>query len=293
MKKKFVILLIVFASYSVKVDAQVSFLGFNHPICASPMTDVYTYSNYNLSHGGGFSIYRNGIGVYSSWSPWGAVHCIDLIFINDSTGFLVTTSQSHTGISKTTDYGLNWTLVGHAGPYLGLYIIDANYGYVVHYHSNTTVLVNSFSDVSTPSNIIFDSTLNDDIYIVDSIPNCITCNVDSLNITVANNFDTATYHIGLKCRNIGIDFWGLGANSLEIYPNPGVGKFNITIPDELFNDGNLFLNIYSYGGKLIRKVFLEMPEDRIELNLIGEAKGIYQVKLGNLSKSYSGKIIIQ
>src|SRR5687767_7087437 len=104
---------------SQKAQAQPGFIGFDTTICGSPMTDSYSFSNWSSGMGSGtiygFTIYRNGSPVYSmSGSMSGSVYGAELIFINDSTGFMAyrVAGYGHQ-LKKTSDYGTSWTLIGN------------------------------------------------------------------------------------------------------------------------------------------------------------------------------------
>jgi hypothetical protein len=81
--------------------------------------------------------------------------------------------------------------------------------------------------------------------------------------------------------------------SLHIYANPTTGKCNITVPDDLANERYLELVIYDNTGRVLQQKVLEMHEGTIRVNLEAEAKGIYQVTLGNGKKRYSGTIVFE
>jgi len=83
------------------------------------------------------------------------------------------------------------------------------------------------------------------------------------------------------------------ANALHIYANPNKGTCNITIPDELLNEQNLVLTIYDVSGKIIQQQQLQIEQEKININLEAEAKGVYNVTLGNKIKVYSGKIVFE
>jgi len=81
--------------------------------------------------------------------------------------------------------------------------------------------------------------------------------------------------------------------SLLIYANPSQGKCTITVPDELFNENNLTLNIFDHNGKLVQQKNLVMHNGSIKVNLDQEARGIYHVSLSNGEKTYNGKIVFE
>jgi hypothetical protein len=80
---------------------------------------------------------------------------------------------------------------------------------------------------------------------------------------------------------------------LIIFANPTTGKCNITVPDDFMNEKNLTLCIFDNTGKRIQQKTLEMDEGKIRVDLEEEAKGIYNVTLGNGKKVYGGRIVFQ
>jgi hypothetical protein len=80
---------------------------------------------------------------------------------------------------------------------------------------------------------------------------------------------------------------------LHIYANPTTGKCNITVPDDLANERYLELGIYDNTGRVLQQKVLEMNDGTIKVNLEAEAKGVYQVTLGNEKKRYSGTIVFE
>ena len=85
----------------------------------------------------------------------------------------------------------------------------------------------------------------------------------------------------------------LNNNTLVIYANPNKGTCNIKVPEVLLNEQNLVLNIYDTNGKLIQQQPVQVQEEKIKINIEAEAKGIYNVTLGNSKKTYSGKIVFE
>ena len=132
---------IVFAFFflcvTLKMSAQITFLGFDQPFCPDPMTNTYTYTNYSSGSGSsaiyGYKIFRNGTLAYSDGgSMSGALTCYDLKFINDSTGFIVIQSGGGVTLRKTSNYGVSWVNSGSTAPsYLGLYVLNQYFAYLV------------------------------------------------------------------------------------------------------------------------------------------------------------------
>ncbi len=93
--------------------------------------------------------------------------------------------------------------------------------------------------------------------------------------------------------SINIRHGNTNTNQLLIYANPNTGKCNITVPDEFLKEENLTLQIFDNNGKLIQQQNVVMEEEKIKINLEAEAKGVYNVTLGNKKKSYGGKILFE
>jgi len=89
------------------------------------------------------------------------------------------------------------------------------------------------------------------------------------------------------------DIRKLENNQLIIYANPTSGICNVTIPDEFQNEKQLTLLIYDNSGKLIQNIPVILNDDKVQINLQEEAKGIYNAILSNGKKSYSGKIVFE
>jgi hypothetical protein len=81
-------------------------------------------------------------------------------------------------------------------------------------------------------------------------------------------------------------------NQLLIYANPTTGKSNIIVPDDFRNEKNLLLRIFDSHGKVIEKIPIEVSDQKISIDISGEARGIYYVILSNGKKNYSGTIIL-
>ncbi len=83
------------------------------------------------------------------------------------------------------------------------------------------------------------------------------------------------------------------SNELVIYANPTLGKCSITIPEEFRTEKNLLLKIFDHSGKIIQQVPVTLSEETVQVDLEEEAKGVYNVTLGNGRRIYSGRIVFQ
>ncbi|MCX6304368.1 MAG: T9SS type A sorting domain-containing protein [Bacteroidetes bacterium] len=82
-------------------------------------------------------------------------------------------------------------------------------------------------------------------------------------------------------------------NQLTIYANPTTGRCTITIPEEFMHEQQLTLQVFNLIGKLVEKMMVTLVEGKIRLNLEAQAKGIYQVSLGNGERVYVGKVVFE
>ncbi len=241
--KKLTIILLCF--FYVNLFSQISCIGFSSPICVQTTTNVYSFSNYSNGTGGsytgGFNVYRNGTLVYNiSGSLSSSAFASRIITVNDSTVFLVYryAGSNYTELQKTNDYGATWHGIGYGDrTYLGLYVVNLNFAYLVTcplQGNGNSVTVSKCSDVVVPQNLfIKDLSLNSDKYVMDTILNNSSCNIDSLNIFIKNNSDTITYHINKQ----------LPLSVLDVKINNCVGT-TVNIPyvaGATFNTGNIFI----------------------------------------------------
>lgn len=272
--KKFLFIIFIFVGI-LHSSAQMTFIGFDQPICGSAPTNVYTYANYSSGGGSstiyGYRIYRNGIQVYDiSGSMGTGQHCEDLIFINDSTGFAVgACGGCGAYVLKTSNYGNTWTNIGSTAlGYMGLYVVNANYCYLVCSPNAWQFFIQRCSDLEAPSVLVYDDTTNTDVYKTDTIFGNSLCNIDSLNVLITNSSgDTIDYHINLHSLPVGIDERISRNFSYSIYPNPARNK--ITVEGSNFNKAEIY-NLQ--GRKILESVSQIMDVE----NFIS---GLYLVKV--------------
>lgn len=211
MKKYLLFSFIFLQLYVCKTRAQISFIGFDQPFCGQTLSNIYTYTNYTFGTGSsftaGFNIYKNSIKIYTEGGQpafGGGQVCKDIYFINDTVGFCTIKNISGGGhvIKKTYDGGLNWISIGGGGPnYLGTYIINKNFAYLVTEYS--FVMITRCSDlVASSPPFIYDTNVNQDVLKKDSAIFSSLCNIDSLRISIKNGTDTIIYHINFSCTNL-------------------------------------------------------------------------------------------
>lgn len=130
---------------------------------------------------------------------------------------------------------------------------------------------------------------NDNIYVSGNFFNNVS--IGNVNLNMQGN--TSDIYLAKFDSSLGNNTRTAPNNTLIIYANPNKGTCNITIPDELKNSPNLTLQIYNAQGSLIQKQEIQQMQDKVKLNLDAEAKGIYNVSLGDGYKMYYGKIVFE
>ncbi|MFM8431573.1 MAG: T9SS type A sorting domain-containing protein [Bacteroidota bacterium] len=266
--------------------SQVSFIGFDHSTCIQPMNDSFTYSNYTSGGGGsgtayGYNIYRNGIWIFGDGGTMAdGKTCRELVFINDSIGFLVYYSGNTSNrVLRTSDRGQTWADIGGGAPdYFGLYVATPHVAYIVTYwNSPQQLYVGRCSDVTSRVDLsfIYDPSINMDVHASDTLIENELCNQDSILIRVSNGSDTIGYHIRFNIILAGIS--EVAANDHHVYllyPNPTQNHFSLS--------GNLSevesVELVNLPGELVRVFDPEsISENRFSLQELDAA--IYFVRL--------------
>jgi hypothetical protein len=152
-----------------------------------------------------------------------------------------------------------------------------------------TLILNGRSSGKPTGAVSISSDVNSNAYITGSFRNSVDFGLTTLESHGGSDIFVAKLDVitGITERK------GAENNQLIIYANPTTGKCNITVPDDFLNEKNLTLCIFDNSGKRIQQKTLEMNEGKIRVDLEEEAKGIYNVKLGNGKKVYGGRIVFQ
>lgn len=131
----------------------------------------------------------------------------------------------------------------------------------------------------------------------DNSGNAYVCGNFSNTITIGSNTYTSNgdkdIFIAKLDELVGIGDTRQENNQLIIYANPNAGKCNITIPDALQHEKDLYLTIFDINGRQISRQMITDIQGKITINLEQEAKGIYNVSLGNSKMTYYGKIVFE
>jgi hypothetical protein len=72
-----------------------------------------------------------------------------------------------------------------------------------------------------------------------------------------------------------------------------MGKCNITIPEEFLTVPSLTLRIMDSLGRLVSEQTVFRGQNRIQINLEAQAKGVYNASLSNGSKVFYGRIVFE
>lgn len=292
---KLVFLFFLYA-FSLKTDAQISFGGFDTVICAQPISINYTYSNYTSGGGGpgtyiGVKVFRDGILVLDISGNYGYGKTgLDLLFINDSTGFLIYSTYGMTRVLKTADYGTSWVDIGGcSGGYFGFYPMNVNYTCLVTLNQQSSIQTNvtKCSDMFTGfPYLISDDSINADIYITDTISGNTLCNRDSLKIYINNDTNVVTYHINFVVLPLGVEEEIFDKeNEIKIYPNPAREYFHLSG----LTSGS-FLSITDIYGRFVKE--FNVNSDSSHVYYIDElAPGLYIINVLSVSDNKALKLI--
>ena len=188
--------------------------------------------------------------------------------------------------------------------------------------NNTLIVTGYFNGIADFGNLQMSSSTTQDMFLAkfDTLGNCLSyfnfgkAVGGSLTIDNADNI----YVNGNFCNNVSIgnnSFSVQGGdsdiylakfdsstgkntrtapnNTLIIYANPNKGTCNIAIPDDLKSSPNLRLMIYNAQGSLIQNQQIQQLQDKVKLSLDAEAKGMYNVSLGDGYRMYYGKIVFE
>lgn len=283
--KKTIIISLVLTLIGIKsLYSQISFLGFDNSPCGLMSNSNYTYQNYDCTHGIKYRIFKNGQLVSESTCALSESHRIlDMMFINETTGFIVDYYNYGPVIYKTTDSGQTWnSCCGSGGSMLGFFLVNQNTGYLIVKDPNNNLAIRRTSDINCKS--LLRENLKKDIIITDTIFGNSFCNIDTLGFKIKNGIDTISIKIALKVTPLDVKITYAG--ELKIYPNPLNNYIKIDFDD--FNIYDSKIKIYNNSGTLI-KVFDFLNKNNLYL---GDLKpGLYVIELIDNNKRRTCKII--
>lgn len=277
-------------------SAQLQFIGFDRNVCPTPMSNTYTYTNFSTGGGSGasvgFTVYKNGTAVYTISGQMGdSKTCHELLFVNDSTGFLVYYS-GNTGsrLMRSTDYGQSWSDIGGGAPlYFGVYVLNPDFVYLVtawNIPNQVYVAKCSSNPQFMNSTFIVDQLLSADLFANDTVINTDLCGLDSLQIRIQSGIDTVCYHIhytGVLASVNQPDSDEMG----QLYPNPAQSQFRIGSSLMHLREVTLF----STDGTEVRR-YDRSSMDQNQFSLHGVENGIYLLRMNDAGRCVYRKLMV-
>jgi len=273
-------------SFGVDINPQISFIEFNQDQCGLITNHGYTYENISQmcgSHSAGYKIYLHGEQKYEKCIEFGGCSVLNMMFISETTGFLIERNSNGHTIYKTNDSGANWLLIGGGAPaYLGFYLVNANTGYLITtWDDPLNLYINRVSDISDYN--YSDSNINQNTIINDTIFGESFCELDTLGFKIRNYNDTIEYKIALIKEASGLqDF--IKTYKLQFYPNP---SSNFVFFQEVTGLDDSEYIVTDLSGKMITTGV----SDNNQIYIGNLRKGIYLIQLTNKNGGYFGKII--
>lgn len=288
MQKLFIICFLILLSLTQATNAQTSFLGFDQKQCGLIENPGYTFEDVVCAnHGYGYKIFLKGELVYQTCYQYYSSGVVKLIFINDSTGFLIERNSGGHMVYKTVNSGKTWKSMSSGGPtFLGFYLINEHSGYLITTASNLNEpIITRVSDIDSKQTYEFDYHYNDNqVTINDTILGSSFCNLDKLSFKIKKGVDTINYIIRLKNEPLTSVSQIKSATQLELYPNPADDFVNL-VSDRF---GMTHVRIFNSSGITIKE-FYDSNFNRL---YIGDLKkGLYLIELNSGNNIQTGKFI--
>ena len=232
-----------------------------------------------------------------------------IFFTNATTGFIVANMD---GIYKTTDSGSNWVKKLNSGDLYSVFFPSDLIGYAVgDSFFKTTDGGNTWNFQNNPNSSLFYSvhfTDNNTGYAVGGdgfTTGMIVKTTDGgtnwgLSLSGTYTFSSVNFQsaiTGYVCGQGGkIYKYSLSSgiknyneiNSLTVYPNPGNGNFNLSI--ENFNKSAKIFVLDVFGNVMQQ---IEINNQILNIDIAGQPKGIYFVKVEDSQRVRMKKIVYQ
>ncbi len=278
---------IVLSFFMQSSFAQISFIGFEQTQCGLISDHGYTFENISMmcgSHSSGYKIYKNGDKVFEKCIDLGGCTIIDLLFINETMGFIIERNTYGHTIYKTINSGVNWNSIGHGAPtFLGLFLANANTGYLATtWDSPKAIYLQRISDINP--RLLTSTDVTNDTIISDTIFGNPFCEMDTIAFKIKNDNDTVTFKIVIYTTPLSI-IGNRNKANLKLFPNP-VDNY-IVIKNYEFLNGDFEIAIFDYSGNIIK--FLKSNKEEI---FIGDLKpGLYLLRISYDDNTYINKFI--
>lgn len=289
MKTITIYFIILLGCFSLNVNAQITFIEFEQEQCGLITEHGFTFENIPLmcgSHSSGYKIYLNGAQVFEKCIEFGGCSILEIMFINETTGFLVETNPNGHSVYKTINSGTSWSYFGGGAPtFLGFYLVNENTAYLLTTWDNPLNLyINRASDIR--NRVISDSEIMNDTLINDTIFGIGFCDYDTLGFKIKNANDTIHYQILFNVELVSINNITYD-NQIRIYPNPADDFIEFSQNFRLCDECRI--KVFDTNGKLIES--FNYTNKRI---YIGDLKaGIYFIEVSDRDKRRIGKLIKQ
>lgn len=261
-------ILILLLSLSCSASfGQYNFIGFKESPCGIIPDLPYSVNYYQYSgHGYCYELYYKGILIKKRCEYFGSPGIYDMIFLNDSTLYLIEQYGSvFFSFYKTENNGLDWNAMGGtSGEFKSFFVIN-QYNAVSVAYNNYKLRITYLNEYGGYS-FYYDSLTTDftDTVFVRGTPLC--TDLHELNYRVANNGDTINYKMVL-------DYYPLDVNSAvsdkaNIYPNPAE-KDLFVINENLIRE----IKIFDIYGKILLN--LKPNQSNVKVGIENLPKGIY------------------
>lgn len=284
----FILLILVFGS----IHAQPVFLGFDQEPCGILKDHGYTYRNdwKCANHGTGYQIFREGVLVYQTCSQYEGKGVVKLVFINDSTGFMIeqNSSAGHC-VLKTTDSGRSWKMLNTGAPvFLGSFLINAYNMYLITATHQGGLVITRASDIRNKMAYSYTySSGEKTILNRDTIYGESWCGDDTLTFRIKSGNDTLTYIFAMTFMELPTSSLVLPEGEVRVFPNPATNRITVDFGGQ---SGVGRLELYTSRGQLVMR---ERVSGGGTVSVQYLERGLYLYKLQLQGAIHTGKIVLR
>jgi hypothetical protein len=269
--------------YSSALFGQYDFIGFKENQCGIIPDLPYYVNHYQYgSHGSCYEMYYKGVLVRSDCEIFGYTGIYDVIFLNDSTFYIIEQFWAcNYTIYKTENNGLSWTQMGYSScDFQGLFVINSHNAVAVAAPDSSLLRV-FYLNENGGYNFYYDTLESNYIDTVQVYRTPLCTDLHELNYRVLFNGDT------LICKMI-LDYdpftaISSSANKIHLYPNPADSEITIESDYEINR-----ISIYDICGK---KILSCSYEKNLKIEVGSLQKGYYLIKAESDNSSYTAKFI--
>ena len=287
MKKLFTICFLLLVSITQHVFAQTSFIGFDQEQCGLIENPGYTFENVVCAnHGYGYRIFLKGELIYQTCEQYYSRGVVKLIFINDSTGFLIEGNSNGHTVYKTINFGKTWkSMSGGTPTYWGFYLLNEHNGYLLTATNGYGPIITRVSDIDSKQTYEFDyHYIDNEVIINDTILGSSFCNFDTLSFNIKKGPDTINYVIRLKNEPLTAVSQIKSGTMLELYPNPADDFIRLVSE----RSGRSHIRILNSSGLTIK----EFDDSNFNRLYVGDLKkGLYLIELNSGKNMQIGKFV--